>query len=290
MDTPIPPHATGGTPAQPTVGAYGLALSGVHDPRWMERPPHGWEPWRIIVEAGSRPMGFQESVGPDCAELRLEPSGVARIDRERGETAFVLPSATLGPGLPHPYLGATAVVVAWWRGSLSFHAGSFVVDGGVWGILGDRGEGKSSTLAWMASVDMPVFSDDVVVLSGDRVFAGPRCLDLREGAVRHFGVGEDIGVVGTRRRWRVSLPAVPQELPFRGWVALRWAEHVSLRRAGPAERLGLLTASRGMKAPDSAAVAWLDALAKPMLVLERPKDWAHLEPAMHRLVAGASGA
>ena len=122
----------------------------------------------------------------------------------------------------HPHLAGAAAVLSHWCGRDSFHAGAFVVDGGVWGLLGDKGAGNSSTLVSLARAGVPIVSDDVLVLDKATAYAGPRSIDLRTDAAQTLRTGQPLGMIGDRARWRVPLGPVEPELPFRGWVTLRW--------------------------------------------------------------------
>ena len=107
----------------------------------------------------------------------------------------------------HPYLAPVALVMARWLGREGFHGGGIVAGGGVWGVLGDKTAGKSTTLAWLAREGVGVVSDDVLVIDGGTALAGPRSVDLREEAAERLGVGEPMGRVGQRERWRFSAAA-----------------------------------------------------------------------------------
>jgi hypothetical protein len=167
----------------------------------------------------------------------------------------------------------------------TFHAGSVVLGGGVWGILGERERGKSTTVAWLAGHDFLIFGDDVLVVRDGRALAGPRAMDLRRSAAERFGMGESIGVLGTRERWRHRLPAVPAELPLAGFVALEWGVEPRLEEVPPAERLQRLGQAVGLSAEAGEARAWLELAALPMIVFRRPRRWDALDGAMERLVS-----
>ena len=218
------------------------------------------------------------------AVLRLMPAGMAEIDREAATTTLHLPHPYDAAALLHPHLGTTAVSVAAWAGRCSLHAGSFVHDGGVWAVLGEREDGKSSTLAWLIRAGIGVVADDLLVTDGHTVLAGPRFVDLREGAAQRFGLGSDIGVIGTRRRWRVPLPPIEAELPLRGWIELGWGP-LGVDRIPVAERLDVLTRHRGLKLPLDDRPALLATLGRPALRFRRPKDWTVLDDAMALLLA-----
>ena len=48
--------------------------------------------------------------------------------------------------------------------------------------------------------------------------------------------GTYLGVVGTRERWRVTLPPVPSHLPFGGWVQLDWTDELDVGRPDAASQ------------------------------------------------------
>ncbi len=277
-------------------GAYGLTVPGPPvGAEWWNEAPDGWLPWRTEWQpsgAESWPEGpgvdgrRVQFVGPDRAFLSMKPFGFLECDRLAGTTTFFVSECPGEHGLIHPYFGPSAVVHAWWQGWEAFHAGGVVVGDRVWALLGDREFGKSSALAWFHANGWAVFADDLIVVAGGSVLAGPRCLDLREGAARRFGAGEDVGVIGARRRWRVRLPPVPPELPLAGWVVLSWSGgEPRVRKAAADERLRALTRSRALLVPRDDSLAWLDLASAPMFVVERPRDWSVMDRAMSELAA-----
>ena len=210
----------------------------------------------------------------------MEPHGVAEIDRPTATTTLLLPEPPRVEAFVHPLIGTTAVVTASWLGRQSFHASSFVRTGRVWGVVGDREQGKSSTIAWCAAHGVDVFADDLLIVEAGQALAGPRCLDLRESAAAHFGMGQPLGVIGTRARWRATLPDVPAELPLGGWIRLRWDDDVAVRTVDAADRLQTLVDQRGLHLPEQSSAEWLRLLALPMLELSRPREWTRLDQAM----------
>jgi hypothetical protein len=174
-------------------------------------------------------------------------------------------------------------------GKPSFQAGAFELDGRAWGVLGGREMGKSSLLMCLHRAGVPVLSDDLLVINGGSVCAGPRCLDLRQTAAESFDAGEYLGQVGTRERWRVSLPPVRPEVPLAGWVLLGWADEVSITSLPPATRLAALVDHRGLTVP-AAGTGWLlDVVGYPMVLFARPKDWKFSEAAGRQLLEELSG-
>lgn len=275
----------------PEHGAYGLTFRGPPvGPEWWNVAPTSWTPWEIMWKDDlptEAPIPF---VGRDRAWLRVLPSGFAEFDRARSRT-ILFGRRTSDHGFVHPHCGSSAVLHAAWQGWESFHAGGFVIDGRVWGFLGQRGSGKSSALAWLYASGREIFSDDLMVVRDGFVLAGPRCLDLREESACRFEIGQDVGVVGTRQRWRARLSPVPAELPLGGWVVLRWGQsEPRIWRATPAECLAGLIANRALLTPRNDAHLWLDLISAPTFVLERPREWARFDDTMARLVGALDSA
>jgi hypothetical protein len=249
--------------------------------------PVTWPEWDVTwrVENPVRYDGVGDYMDDSSATALLHGGGIARLDRAAARTELTLPGPPAPEALVHPHLAITALVAGAWLGRRTFHAGSFVHDGGVWAVLGDRESGKSSALAWLASHDVVIFADDLLVLDGDIALAGPRILDLREHAAQHFALGRDLGVVGTRPRWRVAIGDVAAELPFRGWIVLEWSDaDVRVAEVPAPDRLTRLVDARGIIIEETSTAAWLPIIAKPMLTFARPRDWDHIDAAMSALL------
>ncbi len=269
-----------------SLGAYGLTFPGVPSAR-LVLAPDSWPAWtaRVNDELWTGPQEWSD----DRVVLRLAPVGHARIDRRTRTTDLLLPEPPVEEAWFHPLLGTTAVTVAAWSDWHCLHAGSFVdAAGGVWGILGDKERGKSSALAWLTVNGHQIVADDLLVARDRTVFAGPRCLDLRPAAARHFGIGADVGVLGGRRRWRVGLPAVAAELPLRGLVVLEWGEHARVERIELAEKAKILAGARGLLLPQVPAPNQLPLLSLPMLRFTRPHSWPDLDASMALLLRALS--
>ena len=118
-------------------------------------------------------------------------------------------------------------------GRAAIHGGAFLHEGRAWVLLGDKGQGKSSTLGWLATPGVPIITDDLVVCDEGDVLAGPRCVDLRADPARHLNVGRDLGVIGTRERWRIDVPPCPSRSPLRGWIFLEWGAEIAVERLAP---------------------------------------------------------
>jgi hypothetical protein len=198
------------------------------------------------------------------------------VERRARRSLLTHPHQLSDEDVVHPFLAFTAAVVARWAGRHCFHAGAIVANGAAWGVLGDQGAGKSSTLAWLHAHGWDILADDVLVIEGTRAFAGPRSLDLRADAAAALGMGENIGVLGARERWRVTTRDVAPEMPIGGFVFLEWGDEVTLETVEPQQRLGRLLAHLTIHLPPPDAVGLLDLAARPFWVLRRPRGLEHL--------------
>jgi hypothetical protein len=265
-------------------GAYGFRLEGLPEAAdLLVGAPPGW-PGLAIECAPDSEGPPADRVGPDRAELRLLSGGWVGIDRVPGRAIYHLPRPVDDGALVHPYLAPVALISARWLGRESFHAGAFVAGGGVWALLGDKEAGKSTTLAWLETHGHTVVCDDALVLDGVTALAGPRTIDLRAESARRLGIGEPLGTVGVRERWRVPLGEVAAELPFRGWVQLEWGEAVEVARVRGAARLPALIPHRGVRLEPPRPEALVDYAALPQLTLRRPRGWDSLREGAERLL------
>jgi hypothetical protein len=276
-----------GTPqsSRKQSGCYGFALAGVDGAEaLLVDAPADW-PVLELRNAAPRPGGPEEDrIGPRSAELTLH-GGWVTIEREPARATFRLPAPPPARDLVHPYLAPAAAVAARWAGRESFHAGAVLAGDGAWAVLGDKESGKSTTLAHLALGGHPVVSDDLLVVDGDHVLAGPRCIDLREGSAAHLGAGEPLGVVGVRERWRLALGPVPPRTPLRGWVTLAWDDEPRVEVLRGAERMLALLPFRSVQLEPGAPQELVDFGALPVLRLRRPRRWDALDEAAGRLLA-----
>ncbi|HUC12915.1 MAG TPA: hypothetical protein VMS00_00550 [Acidimicrobiales bacterium] len=268
-------------------GAYGLRLGPPLEDSYLVDVPSDWPEWDLewLPLPPDQPQG--QRIGPDEVLLNVLPEGQVLIERALNRSTLFLREDPRPEAWAHPHLSSTAVISAWWFGRRSFHAGGFIVGGGVWGVLGERGDGKSSTLAWLSANGYQVVCDDILVVDGEDALAGPRCLDLRAGAAAHFHLGTYIGHVGTRERWRAALPPVEARTPLRGWVVPAWGDEVSVEAVTLAERLPLLLSHRGLRIPEEGGPTdrnWLVLMSRPMVRFQRPQDWSAVDGAMTQLM------
>ena len=264
------------------LGAYGLHLPDLSAASELLLPaPEEWPTWRIERrDGGGQPTEFVE---PDRARLRAEPSGWVEIERASSCARFHFPTAPADRELVHPYLAPTASVIARWHGLQSFHAGAFVAGGRAWAVLGAKGAGKSSLLARLALDGVGILTDDVLVVRGTDGLAGPRCIDLRPASAAALGVGEPLGVVGTRERWRVPAGAVEPRVRLGGWIRLDWGEP-AIEPLPASEALPAIFASLSLRLEPTDPPALMELLTLPALILRQPQRIEELSRTADRLL------
>ena len=281
----------------PHHGAYGLRIEapsfeGLIDRSHLVEAQASWPAWEIgwepLVDQSSGDTPVVESWSPDHATLAALPSGFITIDRAAARTTLHLPNAPTAATILHPYLASTGVVAGHWLGRAPFHAGAFVHGGRAWGVLGAKEMGKTSLLMCLHRSGVPVLADDVLVVEGRTAYSGPRCLDLRQSAAERFEAGEYLGVVGGRERWRVTLPPVPPDTPFGGWVLLDWTDELEVHRPDAAAKLTALLTHCGLTAPGVPTQGLLDLLGFPMIRFGRPRDWAQVDETLVQLLHAIS--
>jgi energy-coupling factor transporter ATP-binding protein EcfA2 len=189
--------------------------------------------------------------------------------------------------LPHPVLTGIALRAVPACRREAWHAGGFVdAAGRGWLVAGPKESGKSTLLAAMALLDIPVIADDMLVLEGDRCLAGPRLVDLRPGA---RGLAPPDRLTPVRdSRLRLDLEPVAPSVPLAGIVALSWAQDIAVESVGGADRLRTI---RPLALPPPLGPTpsrLLDHAARPVLLVRRPKDLAALTEVAHRVAETAA--
>jgi hypothetical protein len=270
-------------------GAWGVRFAGLVGPGVpLNEVPADWPQVAVSVRVDPRPGSLVEW-GPDRAGHPLRGGHHIEIRREPLEVDIVLARPTAPECVLAPHLTSAASTIALWMGRPAIHGGGFLHEGGVWVLLGDKGQGKSTTLGWLATAGVPIVTDDLAVCDDGHVLAGPRCVDLRPEPARWMDAGRDLGVVGARERWRVDVPACPPRSPLRGWIFLQWGSEIAVQRLSPVERLSRLAQYRAMGVPWEDPVALLDLATRPAFAWSRPKGWCNLEPAIARLLTQIVG-
>jgi hypothetical protein len=270
--------------------AWGLRLDCPRvEPAMLLAGPMEWPEVTIDIDTGvGRPEPGSDWCDAQRAEVGLSGGGRATLDRATLSSRLIFPEMPSADAIVHPHLASTATIMNWWLGRNCFHAGAFELDGRTWGLLGDRGDGKSSSLAWLHARGVPIVTDDVLAVAGDRAFAGPRCLDLRQEAADRLGVGRYLGVVGNRERWRIDLHDVASEGTLGGWIFLDWAESTALTRLSPSEVLGKLVPFLAVGLlPDPTELLRLATM--PSFVWSRPRSWDSMPSAVSVLISTLAG-
>jgi hypothetical protein len=258
-------------------GAYGLRLEQVDDASaTLGAALPEWPALRIERRLGRLP-DVAETVDDERARFRLRDGGAIEVARTAATATFTLPRPVGADELVHPLLAPAASAVAHWEGRESFHAGAFVLEGRAWGVIGGRGTGKSTTMAQLALGGVPVLSDDLLVVDRGNALAGPRCVDLREEAATALSVGDALGIVGSRARWRVQLDTVDLVVPLAGWVFLAWGDRLERVPLPASARLRRLHAERALRVPPRDPAALVELTALPGWELRRPRGLHSLE-------------
>ena len=275
---------------------YGMAVTGADDaielmplpvPSAADETP--LLPVRIVLSTDPPPL--PPIIDGDQIVEELVSGAWLNLDRARGVATFH-GEPVRRDLITHPYLATTAVGFNRWSGREVLHAGAFEAAGRAWVVLGPSTAGKSTLMGALAAAGVPVLADDMVVTDGETVFAGPRCVDLREG----FPAGVLRGAPPTLRRargdlrWRMDLPPIPSRIPLGGWFFLSWDDTASLEPIPMAALLGRLARWRSLRQLPSDPATILALAAKPGWELRRQRDWSGLSGTVDTLLRVAAAA
>jgi hypothetical protein len=257
-------------------GFYGLEITGLDDasPFLLAVGPEA--PRMTLVQERAAPDRTAPATGPgtvwltdDAAEVWVSPHDTARIDRATLTVRFTTRDPIDDAAIVHPFLAFPSAVATHWLDRLAIHGGAFAHAARAWGLLGDKGGGKSSTLGWLMHTGHDILSDDLLAVDGRTLFPGPRSIDLRGDAAERFG-GDKVAGMGARERWRLH-PAEPAPaLPLGGFIHLEWGDHVAVESLGAAERLARLFHHSVLRAGAEEASAYLDLASLPAWRFVRP--------------------
>jgi hypothetical protein len=231
---------------------------------------------------GARPPHLEES----SAKFHLGDGRFVLLERDARRATFS------GPAIPpdqlaHPHLRPVGVVFNRWFGREAYHAGSFVAAGRSWLVVGPREAGKSSLLALLAARGVPVLADDLAITDGERVFAGPRCIDLRALLP---GFGPKIGRSRGGSRWRIALPHDRAHYPLGGWVFLGWGDGLAMTPVPTGELVRQLAQRRHRSQLPSDPRLLLDLAGRPAWELTRPKTWRQADVTLDLLMTTVTAA
>jgi hypothetical protein len=274
-----------------------MALERVaHDGAWGLRFPTLTAASAVMVDAPDWPtvdleveFGVPDD-GDDSSEWDAEGMHVRLLAGGRLEISWpdrvrlLLRDHPIPECVVQPHLTTAAASIALHTGRQAFHAGAFNVGGRTWGVLGAKEAGKSSTLALVAARGAAVVTDDLLVVERGSALAGPRCIDLRPEAAAVLGIGEALGTVGLRERWRVRVDPCPLATPVVGWVVPAWGD-APLTPVAPVDRLRILLAHCALQGitmndPDE----YLRLASLPMLSWSRRRDWTAAGPSVDELL------
>jgi hypothetical protein len=269
-------------------GLYGVRVTGIKDYSSLAPVPSAWPEWRITAEHGlDRDKNRPESVGSDEAFIRFGDGSTAEVWREDpgGRLQLRLAREVAGNDIAHPFLAPVGMLGAYWSDRLPLHAGSFGLGGRAWLLAAGKAGGKSTTLAMLELAGHPVLADDLSVIEADlTVHRGPRLIDLRRDAAEALGVGDDVGRVGDRERWRYRIADGPLTLPLGGIVIPSWGKPDVELIVG-SERLPMLGPSLALRIPGWWDELFMDiALSVPMLRWTRPRELSGSRPSLDQLV------
>jgi hypothetical protein len=268
---------------------YGLRFVGIDGAARYLYPATDEPVLTVKQELGFAGPRGEEELAEHTARLHLsDGTGVAELDRAGLTATLRVREAYPDEALLHPMLSSTAAVMSRWLGRDSFHAGVFVLDGTAWVLTGDKGDGKSTTLGYLARHGVPVLADDLAVESNGRIFTGPGFIDLRTEAAAVLGGGRDLGMLGARARTRLDLTgdaAPASSYPLGGWIQLGWGEQLVLTPVPLAERLGLLFRNSAVQRPPVDPSSYLRHAARPFYRLTRPRGLDGLPAVLELLQA-----
>ena len=265
-------------------GAYGYEVHGVGPGSGLVVLPREAVQSVELLQQTDQGGSPARSMGPEEATLVIPRGGYARLVRASRRAVFHVPEPLSPAELVHPCLGAVCSIFSHWDGRLGFHAGSFVEKGRAWGVLGGNEAGKSTLLGAMAARGIQILADDFVTLSGARVWAGPRSIDLREEAVEHLSLSAHVEPSRGGTRWRLPLREVPSTAPLGGWFFLGWDEDVQMLRLEAKERMEQLPRYRPVQDPPDDLRSLLDMAGLPAWRALRPRRWDVIDDVIDAMI------
>lgn len=248
----------------------------------------GYHPTVHVTEAGPLDSDIVSHLDFDTAVQPLHAGGHLRADRRSATATFHRAQPLTDAELVHPGLTTVAAIFSHWAERLSFHGGAVGTAAGAWAVLGARESGKSTLLAQLALRGYPILADDLVVLLGDRVAAGPPSVDLRPDAVRRLDGAVTTEWVRRGERHRLHLAGPAADAPLAGVITLEAGAAPTVTRVAPSERIPALHPHRTVRALPARPELFLDLAPLPAYRLVRPTDWEQSE-AFVRAVADLVG-
>lgn len=269
-------------------GAYGFRLVPRHESELPDLSPLDGDATNVSLDWRRASVLVERNrVDADCVSVGTRGSSLLEVRREPPSIVLELPEETTPAALVHPVLTVPISILARWRGDLTLHAGAFYANGRAWGVVGEREAGKSTTLAMLAERGCPLLADDLLVLDGGVVRAGPACIDLRPDAAKRMADARYIGEIGGRDRYRLTAPPGPARAPLGGFFLLGWDEEagVTVERVPTGEALRVVYAQEyiGLMGPGDPRKI-VDLLGTPMWRVRRPPSWARGEETIEAIL------
>jgi hypothetical protein len=182
--------------------------------------------------------------------------------------------------LLHPWLVPAAATVNVWNGRKVFHGGLISDGENAIAVVGGKEAGKSSLLAWASSQPgLFVMADDLVVVDGPDVHAGPSSIDLRPSTLDYLPAGmTDVHLVRGQTRARIILAPGPSTARLVAIVVLAWSEGSAggLTPVQPSDRLSHLLPHAMIGTLPLGHAGVLDLVRYPTWQLSRPRAWARM--------------
>lgn len=235
---------------------------------------------------GSDPADPPVDVRWEVGRARFGLRGGGRIDiaTDPATVSLHLPGPVPPECVVQPHLSSAAAAFNLWDRAAAIHGGAFIHDGHAWILVGDKGAGKTSTLALLAEAGFPILADDLSIWRDGSVLAGPRCVDLRADAAAALGIGRPLGHIGSRQRWRLDIPDAGTAAPLGGLLRLEWAERTALCELGLREALSAVLGNHPLPVEVVPSAATLDVAAAPVFSWARPPGWPEARRAVQELV------
>lgn len=257
-----------------TPGVYGLRTVGLDADGLLSTVPAASPVLTVACRRGQAD-GWVEQYGADGAEIPLVDGGWVSLSRD-GNAQFIVPTAIAPEELLHPWLVPAAATFNGWLGRQVLHGGVIAREGRAIAILGAKESGKSSLFAWLAAREgFEILADDLVIVENGEVFAGPRCIDLREGSIRLVQSDKSRRLVRDASRLRLELPPCSASAHLAGVVVLGWSgdDELRMRSLAPSEAItALLPHALGGGAAGLHG-RLLELLDLPCWSLDRPRRW-----------------
>jgi hypothetical protein len=242
-----------------------------------------WPTCGLRTEVGAPPSATGVHWAGDTVRLDAQDRFSVLVRADPLEAVVTSDRRLSDEELVHPVMAFVGAAAAGWAGRSAFHAATLVVDGAAWLLVGPPESGKSTLSVHARHQGWTVMGDDVAVLAGRTVLAGPRTADLREESARHWDVSDDALVELVRPRWRQDLGPSPLEAPLGGIVELAWGPALATARLGSAEKLGLLARHDALGRGPASPTAFLDLLGVPAFSVTRPRDLSGLEDTLRAI-------